>query len=157
MTSHMADRENGPASPDYIPSGRTLPEARRNFRLSDKKRIVAEAMGPGASVSGVARRYGVAPRVMFRWKQELAAPEPDPVFLPVTVSDAPEPADASSPAPLLPLPEPVAAPVIVERGPQEIEVELKGGRRMGFSELPARRPNGCACAASRLDSSELGA
>lgn len=49
MTSHMTDRENGPVSTGYIPSGQTLPEARRNFRLPDKKRRVAEAMAPGAS------------------------------------------------------------------------------------------------------------
>lgn len=59
MPSHMTDRENGPVSTGYIPSSRTLPEARRNFRMSDKKRIAAEAMAPSASVSGVARRYGI--------------------------------------------------------------------------------------------------
>jgi len=57
MTSPMTDRENGPVSTGYIPSGRTLPEARRNFRLPDKKRIMVEALAPGASVSGVARRF----------------------------------------------------------------------------------------------------
>jgi hypothetical protein len=87
MSSHMTGRENGPVSTGYIPSGRSLPEARRNFRLTDKRRIVAEAMAPGASVSGVARRYGIAPRVLFRWKQELAPPPPEPVFLAVAVND----------------------------------------------------------------------
>ncbi len=133
MTSPMTDRENGPVSTGYIPSGRTLPEARRNFRLPDKKRIVAEAMAPGASVSGVARRYGIAPRVLFRWKQELAPPEPDPVFLEVAVRDAPGETLAESAMLSPPLAAAPIAPVIVERSLQEIEVELKGGRRMRFA------------------------
>jgi transposase-like protein len=133
MSSHMSNREIEPVSTGYVPSAKSLPDGRRNFRLSDKKRIVAEALAPGASISAVARRYGIDKPLLFRWKRELAAPAPDPVFLPVTVSDAPEPADASSPAPLISMPQPVAAPVIVERSPQEIEVELKGGRRMRFA------------------------
>lgn len=133
MTSHMTDRENGPVSSGYIPSGRSLPEARRNFRLSDKKRIVAEAMTPGASVSGVARRYGIAPRVLFRWKQELAPALPEPVFLSVTVSDGPDAVGAASHRPAVSMPLPAAAPMIVERPRDEIEVELVGGRRMRFA------------------------
>lgn len=134
MTSPMTDRENGPVSTGYIPSGRTLPEARRIFRLPDKKRIVAEAMAPGASVSGVARRYGIAPRVLFRWKQELAPPEPDPVFLEVAVRDAPGEAVAGCAMLSPPLAAAPAASVIAERAAQEIEVELVGGRRVRFAQ-----------------------
>lgn len=133
MTSPMTDRENGSVSTGYIPSGRTLPEARRNFRLPDKKRIVAEAMAPGASVSGVARRYGIAPRVLFRWKQELAPPEPDPVFLEVAVRDAQGETLAESAMLSPPLAAASNAPVIVERAAQEIEVELVGGRCVRFA------------------------
>lgn len=133
MSSHMTDRENGPVSAGYIPSGRSLPETRRNFRLTDKRRIVAEAMAPGASVSGVARRYGIAPRVLFRWKQELAPPPPEPVFLSVTVSDGPDADGAAHDRPAASMPVPVAAPMIVERPRDEIEVELVGGRRMRFA------------------------
>lgn len=133
MTSHMTDRENGPVSTGYIPSGRLLPESRRNFRLSDKKRIVAEAMAPGASVSGVARRYGIAPRVLFRWKQELAPPPPEPVFLSVMMSDGLDADGAPSHQPAISMPVPAAAPMIVERPRDEIEIELVGGRRMRFA------------------------
>jgi hypothetical protein len=38
------------------------PGARRRFSEADKRRIVAEADRPGASVSGVARQYGIAAR-----------------------------------------------------------------------------------------------
>ena len=128
MSSHMTDRENGPLSTGYVPSGRALPESRRDFRLSDKKRIVAEAMAPSASVSSVARRYGIAPRVLFRWKQELVPSEPEPVFLPVTVSDEPEPIALASPVPAMSAPA-----VIIERARDDIEVDLPGGRRLRFA------------------------
>ena len=88
MSGHLSDRENAPVSTGYVPSARSMPEGRRNFRISDKKRIVAEAMAPGASVSGVASRYGITTPLLFRWKREQAPPEPEPVFLPVAVSDA---------------------------------------------------------------------
>lgn len=63
---------------------------RRKFSEADKRRIVEEAGQPGASLSAVARRYGIAARVVFRWKQELAAP----VFVAVQIADAPAPAEA---------------------------------------------------------------
>ncbi len=47
---------------------------RRKFNEADKRRIVEEAAQPGANLSAVARRYGVAARVLFRWKQELSPP-----------------------------------------------------------------------------------
>ena len=39
---------------------------RRSFSEADKCRIVEEAVKPGASLSEVARRYGIAARVLFR-------------------------------------------------------------------------------------------
>lgn len=131
MTSHMTDRENAPLSTGYIPSGRLMPESRRNFRLSDKRRIIGEALGSGSSISSVARRYGIAPRVLFRWKQELAPPEPEPVFLPVTVRDEPA-AEPMSPMPNVSA-SAAGAAVIVERPRDDIEVELAGGRRLRFA------------------------
>ena len=50
----------------------------------DKRRIVDEASQPGANLSAVARRYGIAARMLFRWKQELAAP---PAFVAVQITD----------------------------------------------------------------------
>ena len=129
MSGHLSDRENAPVSTGYVPSARSMPEGRRNFRISDKKRIVAEAMAPGASVSGIARRYGITAPLLFRWKRELAPPEPEPVFLPVMVSDAPsQPAVVAQPAPME-----VTAPVIIERARDDIEVDLVGGRRLRFA------------------------
>ena len=75
------------------------------------------------SVSAVARRYDIAARVLFRWKQDLTPSET--VFAAVALSDAP----AQGPVEL-PAAEP--APVIVERPAPGIEVELIGGRRVRF-------------------------
>ena len=136
MPSHMTDRDNEPISTGYIPSGKGLPEVRRNFRRSDKRRIVLEASGPGASVSAVARRYGIAPRLLFRWKQELGdhrtETEKTPVFLPVTLSDAAT-AAGSTPSGPEPTPRPAQGSIIVERAPEEVEVQLVGGRRLRFA------------------------
>jgi transposase-like protein len=60
---------------------------RRKFSEADKRRIVEEAVQPGASLSEVARRYGIAARVLFRWKQELS-PTAAPIFVTVQIADA---------------------------------------------------------------------
>jgi hypothetical protein len=60
---------------------------RRVFSDEDKRRIVEEATRPGASLSAVARHYGIAARVVFRWKQGLAT-EAAPTFVAVQITDA---------------------------------------------------------------------
>ena len=127
MSKHMR-KENPSAPSSYIPSARSGgPGKRRNFREADKRRIVEETCREGASVSGVARRYGIGTRLLFSWKQELApAAKTETTFLPVTITDAPEQSAETPPS----LPGP--APVIVERSAPGIEVELIGGRRVRF-------------------------
>jgi transposase-like protein len=49
---------------------------RRRFSDGDKQWILQGAARPGASAAEVARRYGIAQRVLRRWKQELAAAAP---------------------------------------------------------------------------------
>jgi transposase-like protein len=58
---------------------------RRRFSAADRRHILAEADRPGANVSEMARRYGIARRVLCRWRQEAATP----VFVDVEISDAP--------------------------------------------------------------------
>ena len=65
---------------------------RRAFSDEDKHRIVEEAVLPGASLSAWPRHYGIAARVLFRWKQELAA---TPVFVAVQITDGAAPSAAA--------------------------------------------------------------
>ncbi len=60
---------------------------RRRFTDADKQRILEEAARPGASAAAVARRYGIARRVLRRWKQELAAAAAL-AFVTVQIADA---------------------------------------------------------------------
>jgi transposase-like protein len=62
---------------------------RRVFSEEDKHRIVEEATQPGANLSAVARHYGIAVRLVFRWKQELAAAA-EPIFVAVHITDSDE-------------------------------------------------------------------
>jgi hypothetical protein len=56
---------------------------RRRFGEADKRRILDEAARPGASVSEMARRYGIDRRILCRWKQELSPPG----FVAVEITD----------------------------------------------------------------------
>jgi hypothetical protein len=53
-----------------LPIGPIIPPARegrrRMFSESDKQQILEEAMRPGARLSEVARRYGIAERILFQ-------------------------------------------------------------------------------------------
>ena len=62
---------------------------RRRFSEADKQQILQEAMRPDARFSEVARRYGIADRVLFRWKQELTQAEP--LFVTVEIADTTPP------------------------------------------------------------------
>ena len=42
---------------------------RRRWSASDKLRIVEETLFEGASISAVARRNGVAPNLVYRWRR----------------------------------------------------------------------------------------
>ena len=82
--SHMIYGAPEPESGPFVPPARE--GHRRRFSEADKRQIVAEAVQPGANLSEVARRYGIAARVLFRWKQELTTATP--VFVSVQITDA---------------------------------------------------------------------
>ena len=80
--SHMTYPSFEPSSEPTVPPAR--PGHRRRFSDADRCHILAEAARPGASVSEVARRYGIDRRVLFRWRQEQMA---SPVFVDVEILD----------------------------------------------------------------------
>lgn len=45
---------------------------RRRWSLTEKLRIVEESFQPGLSVSFVARKHGVAPNLLFRWRKLMS-------------------------------------------------------------------------------------
>ena len=81
--SHMTYPSSEPSPCPIVPPPR--PGHRRRFSEADRRHILAEAAKPGASVSEVARRYGIARRVLYRWRQEQAA---TPGFVDVEIVDA---------------------------------------------------------------------
>ncbi|MGE3993307.1 IS66 family insertion sequence element accessory protein TnpA [Pseudorhodoplanes sp.] len=87
--SHIASHSLGhmttePVSRPIVPPARD--GRRRAFNEEDKRRIVEEATQPGANLSAVARHYGIAVRLVFRWKQELASAA-EPTFIAVHITD----------------------------------------------------------------------
>jgi transposase len=42
---------------------------RRRWRTQDKLRMIEETLLPGESISAVARRHGVAPNLLYRWRR----------------------------------------------------------------------------------------
>ena len=44
-------------------------ERRRRWSWTDKQQIVNETLMPGASISAVARRYGLHPSQLFAWRK----------------------------------------------------------------------------------------
>jgi Transposase len=77
---------------------RPIPPARdgrrRKFSEADKRQILQEAAMPDARFSDVARRYGIAERVLFRWKHE-ANQAAAPGFVAVRITDANAPFDTA--------------------------------------------------------------
>ena len=88
--SHTLSHVTYPSSSSPL-LGPVVPPARdghrRRFSEADRRRILEEAAQPDASLAKIARRYGIARRVLCRWKQELASAAA-PVFVAVQITDA---------------------------------------------------------------------
>lgn len=93
--------------------------ARRRWNRKEKLAIVEEASGACTNVSAVARRHGLNPALLYRWKKELGHDKgAAAALLPVALVPGPS-AD-----------EPVAAPT---HGKDRIEIVLCNGRRVCVS------------------------
>lgn len=93
---------------------------RRRWPLEVKRRLVAETLEPGSSVSIVARRHDVNANQLFKWRHELAESTPAaPALVPVAVISEP----ATGPA--------AAEPAMVPKSASgRIEIVLSGGVRV---------------------------
>lgn len=79
-------------------------ERRRQWRVEDKLRIVAEAERPGACFVEVARRHEVSRSVLWAWRKQARqgalVAEPAPMFMPLQVAtDLPTPSTRAAAAP----------------------------------------------------------
>jgi transposase len=64
-------------------------ERRRRWSQDDKARIVEETLAPGAKVTEVARRNGVAASVVFTWRRQArTVAQVEPRFAPVQIAAA---------------------------------------------------------------------
>lgn len=75
-------------------------ERRRQWRVEDKLRIVAEAERPGARFADVARRHEVSRSVLWMWRKQARSgalvAEQAPVFVPVQIMPEPPVTSGSS-------------------------------------------------------------
>ena len=92
-------------------------QRRRRWSRTEKERIVAAALEPGAVASEVAREAGIHTSQLFRWRQQLCKREPTATAF-NAVAIAHEPAIAA-----LPLPS-------TSEQPGTVEIEFAAGGRM---------------------------
>jgi transposase len=93
----------------------TSVQRRRRWPFSDKERIVAASLEPGANASEVARAEGIHTSQLYRWRRELCErPGTGSAFAAVAITAAPLAVAAGAPA----------APVGM------IEIEFAGGARV---------------------------
>ncbi len=88
---------------------------RRSWSREQKQAILAETRDSATTISAVARRHGVQPSLLFRWRrdaldeQRAAALPPQPAFVPLSLPN----------------------PASCDRTPTGvIEIELAGGHRL---------------------------
>jgi transposase len=65
----------------------TSVERRRRWSATEKRRLVAATLEPGASVSAIAREAGIYPGQLYGWRRQLRA-QPQIGFAPVQVAAA---------------------------------------------------------------------
>jgi transposase len=102
---------------------------RRNYTPEEKARLLTETTEPGARVLEIARRHGISPSLLHRWRREAEGrpvrklARPVPRLVPLLVG---APAEVARPE---------MAAVACERAGSTIEVVLRNGRvlRVGMA------------------------
>jgi transposase len=111
-------------------------ERRRRFSVEQKLAVLSEATAPGANISEVARRHGLVPAQVYKWRRlaELGViGVPGASELPSFVAF-----EVTKDAPSLPAVVPDSKPAAVDDVPRRrrrkkaglIEIELENGRRV---------------------------
>ncbi|PLJ43361.1 hypothetical protein B6J67_05105 [Klebsiella quasipneumoniae] len=97
-------------------------ERRRRWRVEEKLAIVSSVGVDGATVTEVSLRHDVSRQQIYMWRSELKRkgllpPSPEPLFLPVDMTDAPLGSEANS---------------SVDASSSMVELQLRCGRRLCF-------------------------
>ncbi len=101
-------------------------ERRRRWSQDDKARIVEETLAPGAKVTAVARRNGVAASLVFTWRRQARTSEQVvPSFGPVQIAAT----KAEEPSKFLPAGDSRGRSVVAARIGL-IEIDLGNRRRI---------------------------
>jgi len=101
-------------------------ERRRRWSRDDKMRIIEETLAPGAVVTEIARRHGIATSLVFTWRRRArlaTIASAGPRLVPVQVARAESVQSIQAPA---------AIPARKRRG--VIEIELGDGKRVSVDE-----------------------
>ena len=101
-------------------------ERRRRWSRDDKMRIIEETLAPGAVVTEIARRHGIATSLVFTWRRRArltTVASAGPRLVPVQVAAAESVRSIQAPA---------AIPARKRRG--VIEIELGDGKRVSVDE-----------------------
>lgn len=100
-------------------------ERRRAYDAAFRTKVVAESVAAGARVREVARRHGICPSLLYRWRRAAEANNANGSrvrLFPVRIAASPD----TPPAP--------RAPVSASRRAGLIEIELAGGVRVSVDE-----------------------
>lgn len=68
----------------------TGPERRRRWSEEQKLELLAEAFGPGGSVTETARRAEICTSLLYRWRRATLTPPPLSGFTPAVLITAPD-------------------------------------------------------------------
>ncbi|HTP77451.1 MAG TPA: transposase [Rhizomicrobium sp.] len=101
-------------------------ERRRRWSRDDKMRIIEETLAPGAVVTEIARRHGIATSLVFTWRRRArlaTVASAGPRLVPVQVGAAESVQSIQASA---------AIPARKRRG--VIEIELGDGKRVSVDE-----------------------
>ena len=122
-------------------------ERRRRWSKDEKSRIVEETLMPGAVVSEVARRHGVAQSLLFTWRRLARTAEParrdGSILLPVEIGAMAAPSGLEAGRPSRPA---TAWPTSNNRDQSSIARTRRPALELDYAGLSRRR---CGCAVVR--------
>lgn len=88
-----------PTPADTSERRRFVLRTQRRWSEEDKRTILAEIRAPGANISAISRRHGVAQSLVYQWRKFYPPEDVAPTFLPVSIAAPVAPAAPYSGAP----------------------------------------------------------